>query len=254
MNYNGDTLYHHGIPGQKWGVRRYQNPDGSLTSEGRQRYGYSSETESYRKGLKEATINGGLIGRAIYKNKNKEAAARYRNEKQEIKARKKADAETDQKETVKKYIKAEDKAWKASGKLNAQLNKVNDAYKNVSKIESEHIAKTGYAFTKAGEKLIKETDKYLKQRSLTNKYWEEAGNAYKATGKNVFDRLARVNKFKDVALSELKYNPQDHGINPNVGEKERKQHEEYKDAYDTITGSSKKRREYEQKYGRKGNI
>lgn len=32
-------LYHHGIKGQKWGVRRYQNPDGSLTGVGRNRYG-----------------------------------------------------------------------------------------------------------------------------------------------------------------------------------------------------------------------
>ncbi|MBP5597476.1 MAG: hypothetical protein J6Y02_19040 [Pseudobutyrivibrio sp.] len=38
-------LVHHGILGQKWGVRRYQNPDGSLTEEGRKRYGYGS----YRK-------------------------------------------------------------------------------------------------------------------------------------------------------------------------------------------------------------
>ena len=33
-----NKLYHHGILGQKWGVRNYQNTDGSLTPEGRERY------------------------------------------------------------------------------------------------------------------------------------------------------------------------------------------------------------------------
>lgn len=33
-----NELYHHGIMGQKWGVRRYQNPDGSLTLAGKRRY------------------------------------------------------------------------------------------------------------------------------------------------------------------------------------------------------------------------
>ena len=37
-NYKSDELYHHGILGQKWHVRRYQNSDGSLTEEGKVRY------------------------------------------------------------------------------------------------------------------------------------------------------------------------------------------------------------------------
>ena len=37
--YVDGELYHHGIKGMKWGIRRYQNPDGSLTAEGKKRYG-----------------------------------------------------------------------------------------------------------------------------------------------------------------------------------------------------------------------
>lgn len=33
-----DYIMHHGIKGQRWGVRRYQNEDGSLTSAGQNRY------------------------------------------------------------------------------------------------------------------------------------------------------------------------------------------------------------------------
>ena len=39
INDKESTLAHHGIKNQKWGVRRFQNEDGSLTPEGRKRYG-----------------------------------------------------------------------------------------------------------------------------------------------------------------------------------------------------------------------
>ena len=42
--YYGETLYHHGILGQKWGIRRFQNEDGSLTPAGKKRYGYLEES------------------------------------------------------------------------------------------------------------------------------------------------------------------------------------------------------------------
>lgn len=45
-NDGSDYLVHHGIKGQKWGVRNYQNPDGTLTSAGKERY--RSESSSHR--------------------------------------------------------------------------------------------------------------------------------------------------------------------------------------------------------------
>lgn len=40
-----NELYHYGVKGQKWGVRRYQNKDGSLTTAGRKRRNKFYDTE-----------------------------------------------------------------------------------------------------------------------------------------------------------------------------------------------------------------
>ena len=45
-------IQHSGIKGQRWGVRRFQNEDGSLTEEGKKRYG---TPEKYRAAAKEAS-------------------------------------------------------------------------------------------------------------------------------------------------------------------------------------------------------
>ena len=47
--HNTDELYHFGIKGQKWGVRRYQNKDGSLTAKGKKRYEDPIVSESKNK-------------------------------------------------------------------------------------------------------------------------------------------------------------------------------------------------------------
>ena len=42
-NTEDDTLEHFGVLGMKWGIRRYQNKDGSLTPAGKRKYKISSE-------------------------------------------------------------------------------------------------------------------------------------------------------------------------------------------------------------------
>lgn len=49
-----DELYHHGIKGQKWGVRRYQNADGTYTMLGKVRYGAGKAARSTGRVIKKA--------------------------------------------------------------------------------------------------------------------------------------------------------------------------------------------------------
>ena len=63
-------LYHHGIKGQRWGVRRFQNKDGSLTARGKQRYRDDDSTtkkqeEPRKKGLTDKQKKAIKIGAAV---------------------------------------------------------------------------------------------------------------------------------------------------------------------------------------------
>lgn len=49
---SGTSLSHHGILGMKWGIRRYQNKDGSLTAAGRRRYMDTSRIKDRQKKIK----------------------------------------------------------------------------------------------------------------------------------------------------------------------------------------------------------
>lgn len=68
-----DELCHHGIKGMHWGVRRYQNPDGSYTSEGRKRYEIASQASEYSKRqAKRARLNA-----KDYRNATREYKKKY---------------------------------------------------------------------------------------------------------------------------------------------------------------------------------
>lgn len=57
ISFSPDDLYHHGIKGQKWGVRRFVNPDGTLTPEGKRRYGTAENFYASKQGQNYARQN-----------------------------------------------------------------------------------------------------------------------------------------------------------------------------------------------------
>ena len=61
--YSTNELYHHGVKGMRWGVRNYQNPDGTLTPEGRRRYDVGGNLV---RNSKEGVLRSKRIGKNAY--------------------------------------------------------------------------------------------------------------------------------------------------------------------------------------------
>lgn len=94
---NSLSLAHHGIKGQRWGVRRFQNANGSLTSAGKKRYD---------KKVKRGSLHN-VIGLALENQGMKKAADRHykKGEYQEAKWSAKANMDRRLKEVYNSYIK-----------------------------------------------------------------------------------------------------------------------------------------------------
>ena len=139
-----DSLVHHGIKGQKWGERRYQNKDGSLTAEGYKHWGVSP--------------NGGnrLTSRGRGKNAVRVADAVAKREKQQ----KKLDKE------VEKAKKSGDKERLALAKKSAKefhdqgkgfVKSMNKSLKGTSSKDMEDYLKRSNDLRTTGKMLITST-------------------------------------------------------------------------------------------------
>lgn len=135
--YNSDVLAHHGIKGMKWGRRRFQNNDGSLTPAGKKRYITTAQAvrnannaakEARKASLAESRATDSGIG-SFRRASNKAAAAgndAYRNSIAKDKAYNKQ-LRADRKKTLEKeYGELEDQMTygkNANAKKNAALEK-----------------------------------------------------------------------------------------------------------------------------------
>lgn len=141
MEEKTNYLVHHGIQGQRWGVRRYQNSDGSLTPAGRNRYGV---LESAQKNLLDRVST--LQGKHIKNTKNI-LSEQSKKSKQQLKYRKYS-------KKVDKYSakasRIEDKAkrlWKKEGdskrvqRLDAKVEKYDKKYVKYEKKADKHLNK-----------------------------------------------------------------------------------------------------------------
>lgn len=62
---HSDELLHYGVKGMKWGVRRYQNPDGSLTAAGKRRQ--EKQDRKWHKKVLSSKVQNKIAGEATRK-------------------------------------------------------------------------------------------------------------------------------------------------------------------------------------------
>ena len=122
-----DGLYHWGIKGQKWGIRRYQNPDGTLTPAGKACYG----TETEKMAAKDAQRMSDA--RAAYgegAGVRRKLLSKEINKKLETKEYKKAYEEAEKHVNVGKSLKRAEKLHKKSGTFVKGRDLANSGYKH----------------------------------------------------------------------------------------------------------------------------
>lgn len=201
---DGNYLAHHGIKGQKWGERKYQYQDGSLTPEGRRHYGYGEERSSMRAQIK--------IMRQKAKDERKmvreKARADRLMEKQINKQREKKEKEQQKQQLKLQKIKNAEKEKRAK-----EFEKRNAERAKQKAIEKEEQIKRMAEFKKQHPLQYRRLKKYLTADGTLN----EAGQAlYFGNGKkkNIYqmsnedlkkttDRLYLEKNYKD-AVYKLK--------------------------------------------------
>lgn len=138
-------LYHHGVKGQKHGVRRYQNKDGSLTALGRVHYGVGKAGDAVGSGFKKAGEVIGKAGKSASKAIGK--AVKDGIDKHNAKV-----AEKKERERIKKLMSTP--LRKLTTEQLAERAKRAEAERNLSNTESQYNDKVKGFLSKFGSKML----------------------------------------------------------------------------------------------------
>lgn len=180
----GDELYHHGIKGMKWGVRRYQNADGSLKAAGRKRY-TEGGPKSFKGNLHRlAAKNYELNEKTYEKMGNKTLASMNRAAKENsLKKAEAADAEKAKRISEKQPLTDEERAAR-----NAKIKKAAIAAGAVAATAA--LAYVGHKYVSkkmdAAEKAVIDVGKKNVDRAFNN--WQTV-NDNSTIAKSVGDKL-----------------------------------------------------------------
>ena len=132
---SSDELQHHGVKGQRWGVRRYQNPDGSLTADGKAHYNKTYSKDVNRLKKKEKRYN----KLNLKSNKRQMKADKFRDK--EYRARTDSGAESYKSKSFRQQRKASRLKYKATKTYNSGLSTIRRWKRSMLKFQCRLLIK-----------------------------------------------------------------------------------------------------------------
>ena len=148
-----NELYHHGIKGQKWGVRRYQNKDGSLTPAGKKKeYKKSLKADKkIRRDLESKAYDSAMFANA-YSRKSESYSKKY--EKAIAKDPTKSNQKTQRIENTKNLLDLNAKSWNTYNSKNVQRLKKQVDFM-INKYSDTNIKNVNVKTTKKGIEYVR---------------------------------------------------------------------------------------------------